>query len=255
MAAAMARPWPVLPEVGSMMVPPGFSRPSRSAASIMRMPMRSLTLPPGLSISSLARIVGLTPRVTLCSRTRGVLPMASRNDSMTCIPHGSSFATGPYSPRWQTAGTGGREVSEIMDEETERARARWDRHASAYDRQIRFFERALFGGGREWVCSRARGDVLEVAIGTGRNLPFYAPDVRLTGVEFSPKMLAVAAARSRELGREVDLRLGDAQALEFPDESFDTVVFTLALCSIPDDRRAVGEAARVLRPGGTLVLL
>ncbi len=142
-----------------------------------------------------------------------------------------------------------------MDEETERARARWDRHASAYDRQIRFFERALFGGGREWVCSRARGDVLEVAIGTGRNLPFYAPDVRLTGVEFSPKMLAVAAARSRELGREVDLRLGDAQALEFPDESFDTVVFTLALCSIPDDRRAVGEAARVLRPGGTLVLL
>jgi len=142
-----------------------------------------------------------------------------------------------------------------MDEETERARARWDRHASAYDRQIRFFERALFGGGREWVCSRARGDVLEVAIGTGRNLPFYAPDVRLTGVEFSPKMLAVAAARPRELGREVDLRLGDAQALEFPDESFDTVVFTLALCSIPDDRRAVGEAARVLRPGGTLVLL
>src|SRR6266567_2841371 len=139
--------------------------------------------------------------------------------------------------------------------ETARVRGLMDKLAPGYDRQMRFWEKLLFGGGREWVCSRARGDVLEIAIGTGRNLPYYAPDVRLTGVEFSPKMLAVAAARSRELGREVDLRLGDAQALEFPDESFDTVVFTLALCSIPDDRRAVGEAARVLRPGGTLVLL
>src|SRR6266540_2967614 len=83
MAAAMASPCPVFPEVGSTMVPPELSRPSRSAASIMRMPMRSLTLPPGLSISSLARTVGLTPRVTRDSLTRGVLPMASRNVSIT----------------------------------------------------------------------------------------------------------------------------------------------------------------------------
>jgi SAM-dependent methyltransferase len=53
----------------------------------------------------------------------------------------------------------------------------------------------------------------------------------------------------------VDLRLGDAQALEFPDEQFDTVVCTLSLCSIPDDRTAVAEATRVLRPGGRLLLL
>src|SRR5205823_2454453 len=85
MAAAMARPCPVFPEVGSTRVPPGFSRPARSAASIIRMPIRSFTLPPGFSISSLARTVGLTPRVTLRSRTRGVSPMASRNDSMTRI--------------------------------------------------------------------------------------------------------------------------------------------------------------------------
>jgi ubiquinone/menaquinone biosynthesis C-methylase UbiE len=68
-------------------------------------------------------------------------------------------------------------------------------------------------------------------------------------------MLDVAHRRARELGHEVDLRVGDAQDLSFPDASFDTVVATLALCTIPDDRRAVAEAARVLRPGGRLLLL
>src|SRR5216683_3233740 len=68
----------------------------------------------------------------------------------------------------------------------------WDKHASSYDREMAFMERWLFMGGREWVCRQAVGDVLEVAIGTGRNIPFYAPDVRLTGVEFSPAMLELA---------------------------------------------------------------
>src|SRR5438105_6021181 len=85
MAAAMARPWPVLPEVGSTIVPPGFSRPSRSAASIIRWPMRSLTLPPGFSISSFARMVGLTPVVTRWRRTSGVFPIASRKLSSARI--------------------------------------------------------------------------------------------------------------------------------------------------------------------------
>ena len=79
--------------------------------------------------------------------------------------------------------------------------------------------------------------------------------MRLTGVELSPAMLEIARARARELGREVDLLVGDAQALEFPDQSFDTVVCTLSLCTIPDDRAAVAEMRRVLRPGGRLLLL
>src|SRR5205807_1144984 len=74
----MARPCPVLPEVGSMMVPPGRSLPVRSASSTMVRPIRSLTLPPGFSCSSLARMVGLSPAVTLCRRTRGVCPTRSR---------------------------------------------------------------------------------------------------------------------------------------------------------------------------------
>ena len=139
--------------------------------------------------------------------------------------------------------------------ETERIRGIYDRVATGYDSAIALAEKLLFGGGRDWVCSRARGDVLEVGAGTGRNLPYYPTDVRLTAIELSPAMLEIARRRARELGREVDLRVGDAQALPFPDESFDTVVFTLALCTIPDDRRAIVEAGRVLRRGGRLLWL
>jgi ubiquinone/menaquinone biosynthesis C-methylase UbiE len=130
----------------------------------------------------------------------------------------------------------------------------WDRQAGRYDRAMDFWDRHLFGDSRPWVCGRAAGDVLEVAIGTWRNLPFYPDGVRLTGVDFSPGMLGIARQRAEGLGRPADLRLGDAQALDFPDESFDTVVSTYALCAVPDDRRAVQEMARVLRPGGRLLL-
>jgi ubiquinone/menaquinone biosynthesis C-methylase UbiE len=75
--------------------------------------------------------------------------------------------------------------------------------------------------------------VLEIAIGTGLNPPFYPADVRLTGIEISSAMLEIARRRSHSLGRQVDLVIGDAQALPFPDQHFDTVVCTIALCSIP----------------------
>ena len=141
------------------------------------------------------------------------------------------------------------------NEQTARVRRRYNAVAGAYDRRIGVAERLLFGDGRRWVCSRARGEVLEIAVGTGRNLPYYPAAVRLTGIELSPAMLAVARGRARALGRDADLREGDAQALDFPEARFDTVVCTLGLCTIPDDRRAVAEAARVLRPGGHLLLL
>jgi ubiquinone/menaquinone biosynthesis C-methylase UbiE len=135
----------------------------------------------------------------------------------------------------------------------ERLRRRWDKHASSYDRVMHRADR-LFGDTRQWLCSQAAGTVLEVAIGTGLNLAHYPAGVRLTAVEFSPAMLAVARRRAAELGREVDLRDGDAQALDFADGSFDTVVCTFSLCAIPDDRKALAEMARVLRPGGLLLL-
>jgi ubiquinone/menaquinone biosynthesis C-methylase UbiE len=143
----------------------------------------------------------------------------------------------------------------MASRDTDWVRRYWDRSATWYDRAIRPFERLFIGDGRRWVASRAHGDVLEVGIGTGRNLPFYPADARLTGVDLSPEMLERARDRARDLGRKVDLRVGDAEHLEFGDASFDTVVFSLTLCSIPDDRQAIREAKRVLRPGRRLVLL
>jgi ubiquinone/menaquinone biosynthesis C-methylase UbiE len=138
---------------------------------------------------------------------------------------------------------------------TDRVRRHYDKSASRYDREIKFFERVLFGDGRRWVCSQATGNVLEIAIGTGRNLRYYPRGVRLTAIELSPAMLDLARAEATALGLEADLRVGDAQALEFPDDCFDTVTCTLSLCTIPDDRAAVAEMRRVLRPGGRVRLL
>ena len=131
----------------------------------------------------------------------------------------------------------------------------WDKAAASYDKQIAFFERVQFGGGREWLAKRARGRVLEVAVGTGRSLPYYATDVTLTGIELSPEMLAIARDRASELGITADLRRGDAANLPVDDASADTVVCALSLCTIPDPARAIAEMHRALVPGGRLLLL
>ncbi len=135
-----------------------------------------------------------------------------------------------------------------------RLRRYWDKHARNYDKEMAFWERRLFADSRRWVCSQATGDTLEVAVGTGLNLEFYPDDVRLTGVDFSPAMLEQARDRAQGLGRAAELREGDAHALGFPDGAFDTVVCTFSLCAIADDRQAVAEMWRVLRPGGRLLL-
>ena len=106
------------------------------------------------------------------------------------------------------------------------------------------------------MARRARArPVLEVAVGTGRTLPHYPAGVTITGIELSPAMLAIARQRAAGLGRDADLREGDAEHLPCGDASFDTVVCALSLCTIPSPEAAVGEMRRVLRPGGRLLLL
>lgn len=144
---------------------------------------------------------------------------------------------------------------ESADPAVERDRRYWDEQAPRYDRSMERFDRWFFADSRAWVCSRARGDTLEIAVGTGRNLALYPDAVRLTGIDLSPGMLDIARGRARELGREVDLREADAQHLPFEDGSFDTVVCTLGLCSVPDVDAVVAETHRVLRAGGRLLLL
>src|SRR5262245_46397521 len=107
--------------------------------------------------------------------------------------------------------------SKTPETPTAKQRRVWDQSAPRYDKQMAFFERVWFAGGREWIAERARGRVIEVAIGTGLNLPFYAPDLAVTGVELSPEMLRRAKERAADLGRDVELLEGDAAHLPVAD--------------------------------------
>jgi ubiquinone/menaquinone biosynthesis C-methylase UbiE len=140
-------------------------------------------------------------------------------------------------------------------DQTARVLRAWEKTAPSYDKQIAFFEKIWFGGGREWLGARTQGRVLEVGIGTGLNLPYYPADAIITGIELSPAMLAIARQRAADLGRDVDLHTGDAEHLPFGGAAFDTVVCALSLCTIPDPAAAIGEMKRVLVPGGRLLLL
>lgn len=142
-----------------------------------------------------------------------------------------------------------------MPDMTERQRGKWEKNASRYDTAMSGVERGLLAGSREWIGDRAFGRVLEVAIGTGRSLEFYASGTSIVGIDFSPAMLDLARRHATEMGVAVELREGDAHDLPFEDASFDTVVCALGLCSIPRPVEALAEMRRVLVPGGRLLLL
>ena len=127
--------------------------------------------------------------------------------------------------------------------------------ASAYDAAMRAADRAGLRHVRQRLVAGARGDVLEIGIGTGLNLAAYPPDADLHAIDPSEHALALAEQRAARLGRSVTLTSGDAAALPYPDGSFDTVVGAFVLCSVGDVAATLQEGRRVLRPGGTLRFL
>ncbi len=143
---------------------------------------------------------------------------------------------------------------EVMD--AEGIRAVYDRLAPWFDLCEGVAE-ALLGLGRwrQQLLTRARGRVLEVGIGTGRNLPYYPPEAEVVGVDLSPAMLERARRRAERLGRRVCLAVMDGQRLLFPDSYFDAVVATLVLCTVPEPVQALREMVRVCRPDGRILLL
>lgn len=140
--------------------------------------------------------------------------------------------------------------------QTALTRARYDRLAPVYDLMEALIERFSFRRWREWLWSRVRGErILEVGVGTGKNMPYHPPKAWVTAVDLSEKMLAQAQERARRLGLKVDLHPMDVQRLDLPDDSFDAAVATFVFCSVPDPVLGLKELARVVRPGGQIILL
>jgi ubiquinone/menaquinone biosynthesis C-methylase UbiE len=110
---------------------------------------------------------------------------------------------------------------------------------------------------RDLVVPHAAGEVLEVGIGTGLNLPRYDARrvTRLVGVEPDPHMLRRARPRAAALPFAVALVGAEAERLPFPSASFDAVIVTFTLCTIPDPSAALAEIGRVLRPEGRALVL
>jgi ubiquinone/menaquinone biosynthesis C-methylase UbiE len=144
----------------------------------------------------------------------------------------------------------------IDDPQTRATRARYNRLAPFYDRMEAMSERRAFATWRQELWRRVRGPrVLEVGVGTGKNMPFYPKDAQVTAIDLSPAMLQRASAKAAREGYAADLRLMDAQLLDFPDGTFDTVVGTFVFCSVPDAVRGLREVRRVTKPGGQILLL
>jgi ubiquinone/menaquinone biosynthesis C-methylase UbiE len=101
----------------------------------------------------------------------------------------------------------------------------------------------------------ASGKVLEVAVGTGKNLTYYPRNCRIIALDRSTEMLKVAGNRATKLSVHVSLLTADAEALPFPDNSFDTVVSSLSTCTFPNPVAALEELARVCRTDGKILLL
>ncbi len=129
--------------------------------------------------------------------------------------------------------------------------------ARLYDPVLWLGERTGLARSREILLSGARGRVIEIGAGTGLNLPRY-PGAGVEGlvlVEPERHKAETLAGRSRESAIEAEVVRATAEALPFPDDSFDTAVVTLCLCTVPDPAAALAEIARVLAPGGTLLFM
>lgn len=134
-------------------------------------------------------------------------------------------------------------------------RSRYQRISPFYDTMEIVSERRVKPW-RERLWSMVEGpQVLEVGVGTGKNMPFYSPGMEITAIDLTPGMLEKARKRACKLNLDVDLHLGDAQMMDFPDASFDTVVATCVFCSVPDPILGMREVLRVLKPGGQVLLL
>ncbi len=138
---------------------------------------------------------------------------------------------------------------------TERTRRRYQRISSFYD-GMEVFSEKRYQNWRSLLWEKVEGPaVLEVGVGTGKNLLSYPEGMTITAVDLTPGMLDKAKKKAAELNIDVDLQLGDIQTLDYPDDSFDDIVATFVFCSVPDPVMGLSNIRRMVKPDGRVLLL
>lgn len=139
---------------------------------------------------------------------------------------------------------------------TDITRRRYNRIASVYDQMEWFVEKNIFRKWRKLLMDQVKGEkVLEIGVGTGKNIPYYPPKTNISAIDLSENMLAMAVRQADNISRSVDFQVMDVESLTFPDNSFDTALATFVFCSVPDPVNGLRELGRVVKPGGDIWLL
>ncbi len=137
----------------------------------------------------------------------------------------------------------------------EEIRKKFESIAPKYDFFESPMEYLLLRGLRKRMISKAKGRVLEVGVGTGKNLRYYSAGCKITAIDYSPEMVEIAKQKAVDLKRQVDFQIMNAQKLDFPKESFDSVVDSLGLCTYPNPVQALKEMKHVCKKNGRILLL
>lgn len=138
---------------------------------------------------------------------------------------------------------------------TEKIRRRYDRASRFYDLLESPMEAMSFKEWREKIMQQLEGRVLEVGVGTGKNIPYYPDNLDITAIDFSPGMLERAKEKADKYNKNVKLLRMDAQSMGFPDNEFDCVFTTCVFCSVPDPVKGLSEIRRVCKPGGRIIMI
>jgi ubiquinone/menaquinone biosynthesis C-methylase UbiE len=151
-------------------------------------------------------------------------------------------------------------VRSIDEQATARTRLRYGRIAAIYDRFETFAETS-FKPMRKRLCGEIDqrlpigARVLEVGVGTGKNIPYWPENKLMTAVDLTPEMLKQAIKKAQALDKQSKIEVDDVQALDSSSNSFEGAAASFVFCSVPDPVLGLEELKRVVRPGGTIVLL
>lgn len=147
-------------------------------------------------------------------------------------------------------------MKQELDEKTKTVQKKYDRFSRFYDSLEGIFEKNIFGKWRKDLVGNLKGKILEVGVGTGKNLHYYNKNARVIGIDVSSKMLEKAKIKLNKLkNKNINLLQMDAQKLEFKDNSFDYAVCTFVLCSVPDPVIALNEMKRVVKKNGKILMI